>query len=54
MKRRAADLAELATLAENGALKPRLGQTMSLGEAKEAQQLSESGRTHGKVILKVA
>jgi hypothetical protein len=25
-----------------------------LGQAKEAQELSETGRTHGKLILKVA
>ncbi len=45
---------ELASLVEQGAVKPRLGQTMNLSQAKEAQELSETGRTHGKVILKVA
>jgi NADPH:quinone reductase-like Zn-dependent oxidoreductase len=54
MHRNAADLAELAKLVERGALKPRLAQTLSLTQAKQAQELSESGRTHGKVILKVA
>ncbi len=54
MKRNAKDLTELARLVEQGAVKPRLAQTMSLGQAKEAQELSETGRTHGKVILKVA
>lgn len=54
MRRNAADLAELARLVETGALKPRLAQTMGLSQAKEAQELSETGRTHGKVILKVA
>jgi len=54
MKRSAADLDELARLVQKGALKPRLGETMNLSQAKEAQELSESGRTHGKVILKVA
>ena len=54
MKRNAADLAELADLVEKGAVKPRLAQTMSLSEAREAQELSEKGRIHGKVILKVA
>ena len=47
-------LKELAKLVEQGALKPRLAQTMNLSQAKEAQELSESGGTHGKVILKVA
>jgi NADPH:quinone reductase-like Zn-dependent oxidoreductase len=54
MKRNAADLAELAKLVEKRALKPRLGETMSLSQAREAQELSEAGKTHGKVILKVA
>jgi NADPH:quinone reductase-like Zn-dependent oxidoreductase len=54
MTRNAADLAELAHLVEEGALKPRLHKTMSLSQAKEAQELSEAGKTQGKVILKVA
>jgi len=54
MKKNGADLAELAQLVEKGAVKPRVGQTMPLNEAKEAQELSETGKTHGKVILKVA
>ncbi|MGZ7099807.1 MAG: NADP-dependent oxidoreductase [Candidatus Angelobacter sp.] len=54
MKRNAADLAELARLVEQGAVKPRLGQTMNLSQAREAQELSETGRTQGKLILKVA
>jgi NADPH:quinone reductase-like Zn-dependent oxidoreductase len=54
MKRNAADLAELARMVEKGDLKPRLGQMMNLSQAKEAQELSENGKTHGKVILKVA
>jgi hypothetical protein len=32
----------------------RLAQTMSLSEAREAQELSERGKIHGKVILKIA
>jgi len=54
MTRKAADLAELARLVQEGALKPRLGETMNLTQAREAQELSENGKTHGKVILKVA
>jgi NADPH:quinone reductase-like Zn-dependent oxidoreductase len=54
MKRNAADLAELARLVEKGALKPRLDKTMSLSQAREAQELSETGKAQGKVILKVA
>jgi NADPH:quinone reductase-like Zn-dependent oxidoreductase len=54
MKRKAEDLSELATLVNQGALKPRVGITMNLADAKDAQELSQAGKTHGKVILKVA
>jgi NADPH:quinone reductase-like Zn-dependent oxidoreductase len=54
MKRNSADLTELADLVLRGAVKPRLGETLNLDHAKQAQQLSETGKTHGKVILKVA
>jgi NADPH:quinone reductase-like Zn-dependent oxidoreductase len=54
MRRNARDLVELASLVEKGALKPRVSETMNLNEAKQAQELSESGKTRGKVILKVA
>jgi NADPH:quinone reductase-like Zn-dependent oxidoreductase len=54
MNRNAADLGELADLVVEGAVKPRVAQTMALSEAREAQELSERGETHGKVILKVA
>jgi len=54
MRRNAADLAELARLVEQGAVKPRFDRTMSLSQAREAQELSETGKTQGKVILKVA
>ena len=54
MKRSASDLAELAVLVQKGALKPRLAQTMPLSQAREAQELSQTGKTHGKVILNVA
>jgi len=54
MKPNAADLAELADLVVRATVKPRLAQTMSLSDAREAQELSERGKTHGKVILKIA
>jgi NADPH:quinone reductase-like Zn-dependent oxidoreductase len=54
MRRNSADLSQLADMVAKGGVKPRLAQTMSLSQAKEAQELSASGRTHGKVILKVA
>jgi NADPH:quinone reductase-like Zn-dependent oxidoreductase len=54
MRRNAADLTELARLVEEGAVKPRVSETISLSQAGEAQELSETGKTRGKLILKVA
>lgn len=54
MQRKAADLAELAALVEKGVVTPRMAQSLPLNDARKAQELSESGKTHGKVILKVA
>jgi len=54
MKRNASDLAELAKLVDQGDLKPRLGRTMGLAQAKEAQELSAAGKAMGQLILKVA
>jgi NADPH:quinone reductase-like Zn-dependent oxidoreductase len=54
MKRNAKDLVELAGMVERGEVKPRMGDTLGLDQAKEAQELSSNGRSRGKVILKVA
>jgi NADPH:quinone reductase-like Zn-dependent oxidoreductase len=54
MKRNAPDLAEMAKLVDQGVVKPRVSQTMDLAHAKEAQELNETGQSHGKFILKVA
>jgi NADPH:quinone reductase-like Zn-dependent oxidoreductase len=54
MERNAEDLAELAAMVAKGAVKPRLTQTLPLNEAKKAHELSDTGKTHGKLILKVA
>jgi NADPH:quinone reductase-like Zn-dependent oxidoreductase len=54
MKRNAADLADLASLVEKDAVTPRMAQTMPLSAARLAQELSETGKAHGKLILKVA
>jgi NADPH:quinone reductase-like Zn-dependent oxidoreductase len=54
MKRNSPDLTKLAQLVAEGTVKPRMDQTLSLNQAKEAQELSEKGKTEGKVILKVA
>lgn len=48
------DLEAVVKLAEQGILKSRLAQIIPLERAKDAQQMSESGKARGKIILKVA
>jgi NADPH:quinone reductase-like Zn-dependent oxidoreductase len=54
MKPNSRDLAQIAELVDRGLLKFRLSQVMPLKQAREAMDLSQSGSSHGKVILKVA
>lgn len=53
MKADGGDLAALARLVENGAVKPRIYRVFPLGEARDAQDLNQQGRTHGKVVLEI-
>jgi len=43
----------LAALAAEGVLRPHVAQTFPLGDAARAHELSESGRTQGKLVLTV-
>ena len=54
MKRNSGELEQIARLVDEGSLKPRISKIMSLKEAKEAEELSQKGHPHGKVILRVA
>jgi len=54
MSRNASDLAELAQLVDQGILKTRLAQVLPLTQAKEAQDLNQTGQSREKVVLKVA
>lgn len=47
------DLKEIARLADQGKIKPRVSSFMPFEKAGEAQELSETGKSHGKVILQV-
>ncbi|MDB5621316.1 NADP-dependent oxidoreductase [Tardiphaga sp.] len=49
-----ADLVQVARLADQGTLRPRVSQVIELTRAREAQDLNQSGASHGKVILRVA
>jgi NADPH:quinone reductase-like Zn-dependent oxidoreductase len=51
MKRDKADLEELARLVDRGALEPRPARVLPLAAAREAQELSQSGRSRDKIVL---
>src|SRR5262249_2586380 len=50
----AVGLTEIADLVDSGKVKP-VGETvLPLSEARKAQELSQTGHTRGKIVLKVA
>jgi NADPH:quinone reductase-like Zn-dependent oxidoreductase len=53
MKWDSPDLVELAEMVQSGKVKPRMGRTLPLAQAAEAQRLSESGEAHGKLLLEI-
>jgi len=53
MKRNSGELEQIARLVDEGSIKPRISKIMPLNEAKEAEDLSQSGHPHGKVILRI-
>lgn len=46
-------LAEIAKLIDAGKLTPAIDRILPLSEARRAHQLSQSGHTHGKIVLRV-
>jgi NADPH:quinone reductase-like Zn-dependent oxidoreductase len=46
-------LSEIAALIDAGKVKPHVSETLKLEEAEQAHQLSETGHTKGKIVLKV-
>ncbi|MGV9321843.1 NADP-dependent oxidoreductase [Streptomyces sp. NPDC003660] len=50
----AEDLAKLARLADQGAVSVHVDQTFPLERTAEAQQLSQEGRTRGKIVVTVS
>src|SRR5262249_49153467 len=50
---RGADLAKLAELVDEGALRPIVERVLPLAEIAEAHRASESHRTRGKIVLSV-
>jgi NADPH:quinone reductase-like Zn-dependent oxidoreductase len=53
-KPNAKELAEITRLVDEGKLKAHVSTVLSLAEVKKAHQLSESGRTRGKIVLQIA
>ncbi len=50
---RADELAQIAKLVASGQIKVNVGTILSLKEARKAQELSQAGHTHGKIVLAV-
>jgi NADPH:quinone reductase-like Zn-dependent oxidoreductase len=48
-----AKLAKIAELIDSGDLKPIVNRILPLPEARRAHELSQTGRTHGKIVLRV-
>jgi NADPH:quinone reductase-like Zn-dependent oxidoreductase len=53
-QRDASHLAHLATLVDQGVIKPRVGRVLPLAEARQAHDLSQKGASGGKIVLQVA
>ena len=49
----ATQLTELANLVDSGKLKPVVETVLPLSEARRAHELSQTGHTHGKIVLRV-
>lgn len=54
MQPKGTELAEITKLVDQGILKPRLSKVLPLTQAKDAQDLNQSGQSHGKIVLEVA
>ena len=54
MRRDGSELAQIAQLIDQGIVKPRIDKILPIDEAKRAHDLNESGKTHGKIVLRVA
>ncbi len=48
------NLAEINRLVEEGKLKPQVYKVFPLAEARQAQELSQTGHARGRIVLKIA
>ena len=49
-----ANLAEIANIIDSGQLAPVIDRILPLSEVRRAHELSKSGHTHGKIVLRVS
>jgi NADPH:quinone reductase-like Zn-dependent oxidoreductase len=49
----AAQLSEISALIDSGKVKPYVETVLPLSEARQAHEMSQSGRTRGKIVLRV-
>lgn len=54
MRRDGKGLAEIARLLDERAIKAHVGRVLPLSDARQAQDLSQNGRVHGKIVLRVS
>lgn len=54
MKRDPSQLAELAALVDAGIVKTKVSQVLPLSEAPKAHEMSQKGKSKGKIVLQVA
>jgi len=54
VKPNAGELARIATLIDEGKIKPVVSEILPLAEARRAHEMSETGHTRGKIVLRVA
>jgi alcohol dehydrogenase len=54
VKPRGDDLATLALLADQGELRPVIEHVYPLEDARQAHEQSQTGRTRGKIVLRIA
>jgi len=47
------DLEEIATLVERGIIKPHISKVLPLEKARQALDLNQQGKSHGKIVLEV-
>jgi len=47
------DLQEIAGLVEKGVIKPHISKILPLDQARQAMDLNQQGKSHGKVVLEI-